>query len=100
MGGVEFVDGELVVDRPPNAHDELAIEFSTILDGLGIRHVFVSGYIALLAGRARSTEDIDVILERVGDETLDRLVDRLEAAGMWGPAMPLETIHDVDHEQI
>lgn len=100
MGGVAFEDGTLHIDRPPNEHDELAITFSTILDELGIRHVFVSGYIALLAGRARATEDIDVILEPVGDETLDRLVDRLEEAGMWGPAMPLDSIHGVGQGHI
>lgn len=100
MGGVEFVDDELVVDRAPNKLDELAIAFSSILDDLGIRHVYVSGYVALLAGRARATQDVDVILERVDDEMLDRLVERLEGAGMWGPAMPLESIHGVDHEHI
>lgn len=100
MSGVEFRDGVLVVDRAPNELDELAIAFSTILDELGIRHVFVSGYVAVLAGRSRATEDIDVVLERPGDEALDELVGRLEDAGMWGPAMPLGTIHDLEHEHI
>lgn len=95
MGGVEFVEGKLLIDRAPNVHDKLAIEFSTILNELDISHVFVSGYVALLSGRSRSTEDIDVILEEVNEETLDRLVDRLNAAGMWGPAMPLDSIGDV-----
>jgi len=53
MGGVEFRDGELVVDRPLNELDELALSCSSILNDLDIRHVFVSGYVALLAGRAR-----------------------------------------------
>jgi len=100
MGGVEFRDGELVVDRPLNELDELALSCSSILNDLDIRHVFVSGYVALLAGRARSTEDIDVILERVGDSTLDQLVERLTHAEMWGPAMPLETITDLGDGQI
>lgn len=100
MGGVEFVDGELVVKRATNVYDELAIEFSTILSDLDVPHVFVSGYVALLAGRSRSTEDIDVILEPVDDETLDRLVDRLKAADMWGPAMPLDSFGGVDHGHI
>ncbi|MDZ7701638.1 MAG: hypothetical protein U5J98_05975 [Halobacteriales archaeon] len=100
MGGVRMVDGELVVDRRLNELDRLALSFSSILDDLDIGHVFVSGYVALLAGRARSTEDIDVILEPLDDETVDRLVDRLVEAKLWGPAMPLETLHDVEHDHI
>lgn len=92
MGGIELRDGTLVVDREPNDLDDLAIRFSSILYDLGIQHVFVSGYVAILAGRSRATEDIDVLLERVDDETLTELAARLDSAGLWGPAMPLDTI--------
>lgn len=100
MGGIELRDGTLVVDRDPNELDELAVQFSTILDDVGVQHVFVSGYVAILAGRSRSTEDIDVLLERVGSDTVDRLVDRLERAGMWGPAMPLHRMAEMLEDNI
>lgn len=92
MSGIELRDGTLVVDREPNDLDDLAIRFSSILDDLDIQHVFVSGYVAILTGRSRATEDIDVLLERVDDETVSALADRLDSAGLWGPAMPLDTM--------
>ncbi|WP_435195674.1 hypothetical protein [Natronomonas sp. EA1] len=63
MSGIELRDGELIIEREPNAFDALAIEFSNVLDSLGIDHVFVAGYVAILTGQARSTEDIDVLIE-------------------------------------
>lgn len=94
MSGIELRDGTLVVDRKPNDLDDLALRFSSILDDLDIDHVFVSGYVAILSGRSRATEDIDVLLARVGDETISALADRLASAGLWGPAMPLDTMVD------
>lgn len=95
MGGIELRDGILVVDRELNDLDDLALRFSTILDELDIDHVFVSGYVVILAGRSRATEDIDVLLERVDEETVSQLVDMLTDDGLWGPAMPLESMNEM-----
>jgi hypothetical protein len=98
--GIELRDGTLVVDRGPNDLDELAIRFSTLLNELGINHVFISGYVAILAGRARATEDIDVLLERTTTDNIDRLVDRLRDDGLWGPAMPLDAMAEMLEDNI
>ena len=100
MGGIDLVDGTLHVDRQPNALDELAIRFTTILDDLGIDHVYVSGYVAILTGRSRATEDIDVLLERIDDETITALVGRLKNEGFWGPAMPLDRMAELLEDAI
>lgn len=89
MGGIELTDDGLIVDRAPNDLDHLAIMFSGILRDLEIAHVFVSGYVAILTGRSRATEDIDVLIERIDANTIEKLVGRLEGEGLWGPAMPL-----------
>ena len=89
MTGVELTDRGLVVDREPNRLDELAAGFSEILSRLDIDHVFVAGYVAILAGRSRSTEDVDVFIERCSAERIADLVAELEREGYWGPAMPL-----------
>lgn len=94
MGGVSLRDGKLVVERAPNRLDELATEFSSVLDELGIEHVFVAGYVAILTGRARSTEDIDVLVERLSEPEVDTLVETLRERGYWGPAMPLESMYE------
>lgn len=89
MGGIELRGDTLVVGREPTTLDELAISFSRLLLDHEVDHVFVAGYVAILTGRARSTEDIDVIVERMDDETIDSIVETLESEGYWGPAMPL-----------
>ncbi|WP_281194878.1 hypothetical protein [Halorubrum sp. F4] len=93
MTGVELTDRGLVVDREPNRLDELAIGFSEVLRRLDIDHVFVAGYVSILAGRSRSTEDIDVFIERCPADRLDQLVAELEREGYWGPAMPLSEMY-------
>jgi hypothetical protein len=100
MGGIELRDGTLLVDREPNELDELAILFSRLLDEVGISHVFISGYVAILTGRARATEDIDVLLARTTSDKVDRLVTRLEDNGLWGPAMPLDTMEEMLEDNI
>lgn len=91
MSGIEFRDGELVVEREPNDLDELALRFTSILEDLGVKHVYVSGYVAILAGRSRATEDIDVLLEPLDERMVSTLVERVREDGLWGPAMPLDS---------
>ncbi|WP_136602862.1 hypothetical protein [Salinigranum halophilum] len=94
MGGVSFRDGTLVVERSANELDELAIAFSGILTRLGIEHVFIAGYLAILTGRARATDDIDVFIEQLSETEADRLVQELREQGYWGPAMPLDAMYE------
>jgi hypothetical protein len=90
MSGVSLRDGELVVERSPNELDELATAFSELLSQLNVEHVFIAGYVAVLTGRAGATDDIGVLIERLSEEGIDRIVGVLEANGDWGPAMPLD----------
>jgi hypothetical protein len=54
-----------------------------VLSRLDIDHAFVAGYVAILAGRSRSTEDVDVFIERCSSERIDDLVAELEREGYW-----------------
>jgi len=95
MPGIELRNGTLVVQREPNQLDELAIAFSSILDQFGIDHVYIAGYVSILTGRARSTEDIDVLIEKIDEETADELAETLTEQGFWGPAMPLPSLYEM-----
>jgi len=95
MGGIELRDGTLDVGREPNRLDELALGFSPILDRFDVEHVYVAGYVSILAGRARSTEDVDVLIERIDDGTADDLATALDEEGFWGPAMPLSSMYEM-----
>lgn len=94
MGGVTLREDELVVERSANELDELAIAFSEILSQLDIDHVFIAGYVAILTGRARATDDIDVLIERLPESDIVDLVETLEANDYWEPAMPLEEMYE------
>jgi hypothetical protein len=91
---MEFTDEGVVIDKPPSDLDRLMLEVGGILDDVDIEYSVVSGYVAVLFGRSRATEDIDVITERFDDRTADELAERLQDAGYWGSAMPLEDLHD------
>lgn len=95
MAGIELRNGALVVEREPNRLDELAIDFSEILEKFDIEHVYIAGYVSILAGRARSTEDIDVLIERIDEETTAELAAELDHTGFWGPAMPLASMYEM-----
>ncbi|WP_246041467.1 hypothetical protein [Halorubrum ezzemoulense] len=95
MSGIELRDETLSVDRALNQLDELAIAFSDILDQVGIEHVYIAGYVSILAGRARSTEDVDVLIEPIDEATADTLTTHLEAENFWGPAMPLSSLYSM-----
>jgi len=53
------VDGKIIT-----ALDRFVIGFVRLLEEHNIKYVIVSGYVAILFGRARGTEDIDILVER------------------------------------
>ena len=88
-------DGEtLVINRTPSALDEMVLEFTEILDEVGVEYVIVSGYVAILTGRSRATEDIDIVTERLSEERTAALAERLREAGYWGATMPLDELFE------
>ena len=91
---MEFTDEGVVIDKPPSDLDRLILEVGDILDDVGIEYSVVSGYVAVLFGRSRATEDIDVITERFDEGTADELAERLREAGYWGSAMPLDDLRE------
>jgi hypothetical protein len=91
---MEFTEEGVVIDKPLSDLDGLILEVGAILDAVGIEYSVVSGYVAVLFGRARATEDIDVITERFAEGTADELATRLQEAGYWGSAMPLDDLHE------
>lgn len=91
---MDFRDDEIVVDKPLSDLDGLVVEVTGILEDVGVEYVVVSGYVAVLLGRARATEDIDVIVEQFDRDTAGELAEALEDAGFWGSAMPLDSMHE------
>lgn len=74
---LEFGDGTITLDKELNQLDELALMFSRSLVECDIAHVFLSGYVSILFGRSRSSEDIDVVTEPLDAQGFEELWNRL-----------------------
>ena len=48
--------------------DDIAFRFARVLEESGVRYAVVAGYVAILLGRARRSDDVDFIIERIGEE--------------------------------
>ncbi len=70
---IEYIGRTITFTKEPTIYDELVLDFSEILQELNIKHVFVSGYIALLFGRSRISEDVDILVERLSFEDFTSL---------------------------
>lgn len=93
---IEFLDnGDIRINRELNALDILASDVSSALSEQGIEHVLVSGYVVILMGRSRGTEDIDTLvgIDDISPEKIESLADELGNRGYWGSAMPLSSMN-------
>lgn len=80
---MQLKDNLLIIERELSELDKIVLNFTKKLEDLGVKYVIVSGYVAILAGRSRGTEDIDIIIEEVNRENLEKIVKKLIAAGYW-----------------
>jgi len=62
----------------------VASKFASVIEEAGVRYAIVAGYIAILFGRARRSDDIDFVLEYLGE---DRFADLCRRAGRVGFVM-------------
>jgi hypothetical protein len=74
---------KVVFNKERNALDNFVISFAEILDSLNINYVIVSGYVAILFGRSRGTEDIDILIEPISKEKFSELYATLITKGYW-----------------
>ncbi|MEW6603744.1 MAG: hypothetical protein AB1351_03525 [Thermoproteota archaeon] len=80
MMEIDVSGGRITLDKELNDLDELVIDFVKVLDRSGIRYVLVSGYVAILFGRSRSSEDIDVIVEKMSEERFLALSEEIRTS--------------------
>ena len=92
---MKLTDETLVISRELSKLDKDVLAFTNILDSCDIDYVIVSGYVAILTGRSRSTEDIDIILEELSETETEQLVAELKNRGYWGMAMPLAEMYSM-----
>ncbi len=71
---MKFVSNRLIeVNRELSSLDKFVLSFISILNDLNIQHVIVSGYVAILLGRSRVSEDVDLLVQRLTFDEFKRL---------------------------
>jgi len=70
------------IDREPSDLDKFTFDFITILKK-HTNYVIVSGYVAILLGRARASEDVDVIIPKIDYSIFQRLYKDLKKNGFY-----------------
>ena len=62
-----------ILDKELNGLDKFAINFVKVLNKLKINYVIISGYVSILLGRSRASEDIDMFIEELTYEDFLKL---------------------------
>lgn len=73
---------EIILDRELNDLDIFALKFLKILEKY-TDYVVISGYVSIVLGRARATEDIDVFIKPLPKEKFSKLYNELKENGFW-----------------
>ena len=68
---------EIKLSKKLNQLDQFVLDFCELLDD----YVIVSGYVSILFGRSRATEDIDLIVPPMNFQKFDKLWKKIEKNG-------------------
>jgi len=71
------IPGGYFLEKEENSLDRLVLDYVSVLDGTEVKYVVVSGYVAILFGRSRSSEDVDLLMEKIERKKFFRLWEAL-----------------------
>src|SRR3989344_1356122 len=73
---------EIISSRKLSLLDKFVVDFIRVLRK-HIDYVIISGYVSILLGRTRVTEDIDIFIKRINKEQFSKLYEELKEKGFW-----------------
>ncbi|MBS3054290.1 MAG: hypothetical protein J4431_02025, partial [Candidatus Aenigmarchaeota archaeon] len=76
MMEIEYGKGHISISRELSSLDKFVIDFTNALDAASIKYVIVSGYVSILFGRTRGTEDVDILVEKPEPSSFYALCER------------------------
>ena len=80
---MEFLDKNTIkLDKVESNLDLFTLEFTKILSKY-TDYVIVSGYVAILFGRNRASEDIDIFIPKIAETKIKLLAEYLVKNGFW-----------------
>ena len=72
----------ILLERELSDLDKLVLKFSSILEK-HTSYIIISGYAAILFGRTRTTEDVDIFIPKITKEQFSSLYEELREQGFW-----------------
>jgi len=80
---MKFLDSKTIqIDKELNELDKFVLKFIKILEK-HTDYVIISGYVSILLGRTRGTEDIDVFIKELDKKEFIKLYNELKRNGYW-----------------
>lgn len=73
---------EITLERELSDLDKLVLKYIGVLSK-HVDYVIISGYVSILLGRSRSTEDVDVFIKKMSEESFLILYKDLVNNGFW-----------------
>ena len=73
---------EIITSRKLSALDKFVVDFIRVLRK-HTDYVIISGYVSILLGRTRVTEDVDIFVKVLDKEQFDKLYYDLKENGFW-----------------
>jgi len=70
---------EIILDKELNNLDKFVLEFTELLE----EYVVVSGYVSILFGRSRMTEDVDLLIPSMQKKEFEDTWNKLLSNGFW-----------------
>ncbi len=68
---------EIKLNRVPSELDKFVIDFCNLLDS----YVLVSGYVSIIFGRSRATEDVDLLIPKMNFDSFKNLWKKIHSSG-------------------
>ncbi len=78
----EIQNNVIIMHRSLTELDHFVKQFLTVFNK-HTHSLIVSGYVSISTGRTRGTEDVDILLPLVGQETFKKIFEDLIAGGFW-----------------
>ncbi len=80
---IKFSKEGIKFNRELSELDKFVFKFVDILEQSKINYVVVSGYVSILLGRTRTTEDVDILIDKIEMKKFKNFYDSIYNSNMW-----------------
>ena len=78
---IDYNESKIKINKALSILDKFAIAFAETLEKNNIKYVIMGGYISILFGKARTTEDIDIFIEEMPFEKFYEFMKKIGKQG-------------------